>query len=72
MARGNGGQHIFTDDKDRYRFYLFLRKGVEKFGHRIHAFCLMNNHVHLAIQVEQKPFPESCKTSAFGIDCHSK
>ncbi len=55
MARGNGGQPVFTDDEDRYRFYLFLQEGVEKFGHRIHAFCLMKNHVHLAIQVREKP-----------------
>lgn len=50
MVRGNAGQNIFADDEDRYRFYLFLQEGVEKFGHRIHVFCLMNNHVHLAIQ----------------------
>jgi len=55
MVRGNGGQNLFGDDEDRYRFYLLLQEGVEKFGHRIHAFCLMNNHVHLAIQVGDKP-----------------
>ena len=48
MVRGNGGQAIFADDEDRSRFYLLLQEGVEKFGHRIHAFCLMGNHVHLA------------------------
>lgn len=55
MVRGNGGQDIFADDEDRCRFYLLLQEGVEKFGHRNHAFCLMNNHVHLAIQVGEKP-----------------
>jgi len=45
MVRGNGGQDIFADDEDRCRFYLFLQEGVEKFGHRVHAFCLMKNHV---------------------------
>jgi len=47
MVRGNGGQNIFISDEDRYCFYLFLQEGVEKYGHRIHAFCLMTNHVHL-------------------------
>jgi putative transposase len=28
-----------------------LQEGIERYGHRIHAFCLMTNHVHLAIQV---------------------
>jgi putative transposase len=55
MVRGNSGQDIFADDADRNRFYLFLKEGVEKFGHRIHAFCLMKNHVHLALQVGEKP-----------------
>jgi REP element-mobilizing transposase RayT len=55
MVRGNCGQEIFSDDEDRCRFYLLLQEGVEKFGHRIHAFCLMSNHVHLAIQVGEKP-----------------
>ena len=65
MVRGNGGQNIFTDDKDRYRFYLFLQEGVEKFGHRIHAFCLMNNHVHLAIQVGDKPLSRIMQNLCF-------
>jgi REP element-mobilizing transposase RayT len=28
---------------------------VEKFGCRIHAFCLMNNHIHLVLQVADIP-----------------
>lgn len=55
MVRGNGGQDIFADDEYRCRFHLLLQEGVEKFGHRIHAFCLMGNHVHLAVQVGEKP-----------------
>ena len=49
--RGNARQDIFFDDEDRCRFYLLLQEGVERYGHRIHAFCLMTNHIHLAIQV---------------------
>jgi putative transposase len=48
---GNDGQTIFFDDKDRTRFYLLLQEGIERFGHRVHGFCLMTNHVHLAIQM---------------------
>ena len=65
MVRGNDGQNIFTDEEDRYRFYLFLQEGVEKFGHRIHAFCLMNNHVHLAIQVGEKPLSRIMQNLCF-------
>ena len=51
IMRGNARQDIFFDYEDRIRFYLLLQEGTEKYGHRIHAFCLMTNHVHLAIQV---------------------
>jgi putative transposase len=51
ILRGNAGQTIFFNDQDRTRFFLLVQEGVEHFGHRIHAFCLMDNHVHLAIQV---------------------
>ncbi len=51
ILRGNAGQTIFFDDQDRTRFYFLLQEGIERFGHRIHAFCLMSNHVHLAVQV---------------------
>jgi len=51
ILRGNAGQIIFDDDQDRTRFILLAQEGVERFGHRIHAFCLMSNHCHLAIQV---------------------
>ena len=51
ILRGNARQDIFFDDKDRYRFYLFMQEGVERFGHRVFAFCLMTNHIHLALQV---------------------
>ena len=65
MVRGNGGQNIFADDEDRHRFYLFLQEGVEKFGHRIHAFCFMSNHVHLAIQVGDKPLSRIMQNLCF-------
>jgi putative transposase len=51
ILRGNDGQGIFFDDKDRTRFCFLMQEGIERFGHRIHAFCLMTTHVHLAIQV---------------------
>jgi REP element-mobilizing transposase RayT len=51
MLRGNGGDDIFHSDEDRRRFESLVAEGVERFGHLIHAFCWMTNHVHLAIQV---------------------
>jgi len=55
ILRGNSGQDIFASDDDRCHFLLLLQEGVARFGHRIHAFCLMSNHVHLAVQVAEIP-----------------
>lgn len=46
---------MFLSDEDRYRFYLLLQEGTCRFGYRIHAFCLMTNHIHLALQVSEIP-----------------
>ncbi len=51
MLRGNDGQQIFFSDADRYRMCLLIQEGVERFGHCVHSFCFMTNHIHLAIQV---------------------
>ncbi len=55
ILRGNARQEIISDDRDRYRFYDILHKSYERFRHRIVAFCLMNNHIHLAVQVGEVP-----------------
>ncbi|HQT95848.1 MAG TPA: transposase [Thermoanaerobaculaceae bacterium] len=65
MLRGNGGQAIFTDDADRLAFCDLLADGVERFGHRIHAYCLMPNHVHLAIRVSEMPLSRIVQNLAF-------
>ena len=65
MLRGNGGQAIFIDDDDRRRFGALVAEGVERFGHRIHAYCLMPNHVHVAMQVGEIPVSRIIQNLAF-------
>lgn len=65
MLRGNGGQDIFFDDDDRRHFYLLLQQGIARYGHRIHGFCLMSNHVHLAIQVGEEPLAKIMQNLSF-------
>ena len=49
MLRGNERKNIFLDDKDKLRFMetVFEKEQEERFY--MHAFCLMNNHVHLML-----------------------
>ena len=65
MLRGNYGQDIFFSDSDRYFMCFLLQEGVEKYGHRIHAFCFMQNHIHLLIQVGEISLSKIMQNVAF-------
>jgi len=65
ILRGNGGQEIFYSKADRSRFYLLLQKGIERYGHRFHAFCLMTNHLHLVVQVGDMPLAKILQNISF-------
>jgi len=65
MMRGNAGCDLFFSDADRSRFLLLLQEGIERYGHRVHAFCLMTNHVHLLIQVGEVPLSRIIQNLGF-------
>jgi REP element-mobilizing transposase RayT len=52
-ARGTAKAAIFTTDEDRLRFLLVLGEVVEQFGWRLYAYCLMENHYHLALMTPE-------------------
>ncbi len=49
-ARGNNRGLIFRDDTDRRMYLGRLAHYRERFDVRLLAFCLMKNHVHLALR----------------------
>jgi putative transposase len=52
MQRGNNRASCFFKDQDR-SFYLFhLRRWLPRAGCRLHAYCLMSNHVHLLLTTD--------------------
>ncbi len=65
ILRGNAGNKTFFSDEDARRFLLLLQEGVEKYKHRIHAYCLMTNHIHLAIQVGEVPLSRIMQNVSF-------
>jgi len=65
MMRGNVGSDLFFSEADRSRFLLLMQEGIERYGHRVHAFCLMTNHVHLFIQVGAVPLSRIIQNLGF-------
>lgn len=55
IVRGNERRNVFRDDADRLRYLARLAFYREKFGFRLLAYCLMENHVHLAIETGKIP-----------------
>jgi len=47
ICRGNLSDPVFLSDSDRRHFLKSLEKYCQLFGFKIHAWCLMNTHVHL-------------------------
>ncbi len=65
ILRGNAGHDIFFNKKDREQFFILLQEGIERYKHRIHAYCLMTNHLHLVIQVGEIPLYRIMQNIAF-------
>jgi REP-associated tyrosine transposase len=55
ILRGNNRQAIFFDSDDRRRWESLIEVGLDRYLHRIHAYCWMTNHVHMAIQCHERP-----------------
>jgi putative transposase len=65
MTRGNQGQKIFKDDKDRKRYLEFLKEGQKRFGFRLYSYVLMGNHVHHLIEIGRTPLSKVMQNILF-------
>jgi len=50
INRGNAGESIYADDRDRRKFLDYLETSVKRFTIVIHAYCLMTTHYHLIVE----------------------
>ncbi len=65
ILRGNCGQDVFFDRQDRSKFFFLLQEGIEKYHYCLHAYCLMTNHIHLAVQVGEIPLSRIMQNLSF-------
>ncbi len=53
--RGNHQQRIFFADCDRLLLNEIVSRALEKFESRMHAYCWMDNHIHMLVEVGESP-----------------
>lgn len=50
VTKGDGGQIIFESDENRAFYLIVLEAAVAAHAVELHAFCMMDNHVHLLVR----------------------
>lgn len=53
LNRGNYRSHVFAEDGARLAFLTCLGEACERAGWQVHAWCVMSNHYHLAIETPE-------------------
>jgi len=53
ICRGNGGQHVFADTRDREAFLQRTGALAPVFHVEIHAYALMHTHMHLFVRTRK-------------------
>ncbi len=54
MLRGINRQNIFEEDEDYVKFIDTLKRYQKISNYRIYAYCLMTNHIHFLMKVEEE------------------
>jgi REP element-mobilizing transposase RayT len=53
IARGNAGISIVLDDDDRRTLITGLARAADRHGWRVHAYCLMDTHLHAVVETPE-------------------
>lgn len=58
MVRGNNGEKVLLDEIHKSKYLDVLALYKEKLGFKLYAFCIMDNHAHLLIEVQDAPLSQ--------------
>src|SRR5947208_16565465 len=53
MTRGHNREALFRDADDTRYFLGLLDRYRRRFGLRLYHYCLMTNHIHLLLQLDE-------------------
>ena len=55
MARGNNGEYNIAKDEEKLEYISIIKRYKERYGFRLYAYCIMDNHIHMLIVVDEIP-----------------
>lgn len=65
IARGNQGQDIFKDKRDRKEYLNRISIYKERYAFHLYAYVLMDNHIHLLLETEDIPLSKVMQALQF-------
>ena len=74
ICRADQDDVVFTNNKDKERFLEYLGDYAKQFSMRIHAWCLMDTHLHLLIETKKPNLSEFMRRllTAYTVWFHKK
>jgi len=61
LNRGNYRKDLFADESAAESFQACLFEAAQRFGWRVHAFVIMRNHFHLAVETPEPNLSEGMR-----------
>ena len=55
IARGNNRANVFETDEEKEKYLEILADYKDRYGFQLYAYVIMDNHVHLLLQIGKNP-----------------
>ncbi|MCG8501685.1 MAG: transposase [Firmicutes bacterium] len=58
ICRGNNREYVFDKEEDKKMYLKTILRYKEKYSFKLYAYCIMDNHAHLLIEVDRAPLSQ--------------
>lgn len=74
ISRGNNKEYIFSNDEDKNIYLETILRYKEKYDFKLYAYCIMDNHAHMLIEVGEVPLSKimQCIQQVFTMKYNKK
>lgn len=55
IVRGNNRSNIFEEKSNKAEYLRIIKRYKEKYNFKLYAYCIMDNHAHLLIEIDKVP-----------------